>query len=119
MKCEVCEQEGLNWWKKIIMAFSFPLKCQTCNARYRLNLFFSVFGQLAFALFLIPIGISNYWLLDYFSWQWVLFFDLICWLLAVFIIPIQLNPRDPVNRIVQRIQEKKRHMQSADPDPNP
>ncbi len=114
MKCEVCGKNGLRWWKKLLMAFSFPLKCQVCDTRYRLNVFSNVIGQLMIGLLYIPVILANIWLYNYISWQWIVVLDLIIWVASTLIIPVEINPRDPVNAVIQRIQDKKLKMKSTE-----
>jgi len=130
MKCEVCEQEGLSWWRKLPLIMTLPMKCPHCGARYRLgrpsNLIPEpikktwdfLFGWFDVIIIFLVLAFLTY-VVNTTSWAFAFACGIIIWIVLVMITPHQLNHRDPVNAIVQRIQEKKRKMASTDANPDP
>ena len=100
------------------MSLSFPMKCKVCDARYHLRLFdpplterestfYQLLGELFLPALLIPLAILFFWLKSFFIWPVVLLTLLTLFMVLRLLLPHRINPKDPVNAIVQRIQDKK------------
>ncbi|MGJ8662066.1 MAG: hypothetical protein ACSHWU_00380 [Marinicella sp.] len=52
------------------------------------------------------------WLTDFFPWYVALLVLYSSWALILMLIPVQIDPKDPINKIVRRIQAKKSDSQT-------
>ncbi len=100
------------------MTFGFPMQCHQCNARYHLSVFekpltrheksfYGFLGDLLALLLTLPFLLFVFWLVDKTSWLAALLSGLLLFMLFGLITPHRINPNDPVNKLVLRIQKKK------------
>ncbi len=125
MKCEVCRQDGLRWYSKLLMAFTLPMKCKLCDARYELgssaytppefiqSAWEFLMDWLEWFVLLLMLGVvylTSYLLI----WPAAVVLGLIALLSFTWLSPHRLNSKDPVNDLVLRIQDKKRQIEAAE-----
>ncbi len=99
------------------MSFGFSMQCDQCHARYHLSVFkkpltrheksfYDFLGHLIVLLLTLPFLLFLFWLVDKTSFLVALLSVLLLLMLFGLMMPHRINPNDPVNKVVLRIQKK-------------
>ncbi|MFC3192727.1 phage holin family protein [Marinicella sediminis] len=115
MNCQLCDQEGLSWAKKFAQIWGRPLRCDVCGARHHLSVFdqplkneesgcYNTLFELVFTLLAVPFVFLLFWLLDNHTWPLALLVVFVLWTVIGLLLPVQLNPDHPENRLIRQQQ---------------
>ena len=122
MKCPVCQHNTIHWWQRLSHLCGLPVRCAGCDARLisgsvldqwpavlkgPLKLFLKLNAMLGF----VPMILLLAFLFAQAEWL-VLGLILLLITLLRFHAPLVPDPADPVNRIIERVQQKKRTLKN-------
>ena len=112
--CELCEQPTIGPFRRLAASIGFPVKCSHCGAHYRRGRYREILRPL-----LADLAMDVLHLLFFFGLLFVIFYYQM-WYLSIFLIippihllrmmstPLILDHSYPGNKIIARIQEKKK-----------